>query len=861
MIRLRTLGTLDLTHSDGSELRSVLSQPRRMALLAYLAVAAPRGFHRRDHLFTLFWPEQDLERARASLNRAIYFLRRELGDGVILSRGADEVGLSFERLWCDVAAFEDALDRMDLRAALDLYRGDLLPGFFASRAAGFERWLESTRSRLRERAASASWSAAADRESHGELTLAMHLARSGVELAPFDELGVRRLLTLLDRAGDRAGAVRSYQEFVERMAAELDLAPSPETKALIENIRARELANGLANDIADVARPASHTAPMGAGPPPVPSGEPARRERTRRRSWMVAGAVTATAGGILALGLRALTRVQIDPRAVFVIPFVNRTADRAIDDLGRVVADRITQALSATGIVDPLPPDERDATTPPITDVTPTSRARALAARSHAATIVSGEYHRESGRIVFQAWITDVARNRVAWAVRPTSAPVDSVPRAADEVSRRVTGAVAALRTPSLASWFPAATSPPTFDAFQEFVEATELQSRGLDQDAVPHLRRAVDLDPTFTWARLQLAAAYFNLFEQTPADSIAAELSHDAEHLNPLQRHWLAWMQSIRTEDHLAGYRAIRAAAELAPERFRFSVAQMAIRLNRPVETIALLERSGPNSPHGGGPGAYWALLTRCYHAVGDGERELRAARAARRANMEPMDALALEIKALALLGRVGEVQALLDTALALPIEQGPTPLQLMVGIARISSPAQLMASAAQELRAHGHEVAAQQAFARALAWYRAQPASATASEGRRFEIANTLYLTRHWAAADSAFHVLAALDPDNFIYLGFLGTIAARRNDEATARRIAAKFDSLRPTLPQPRAIAGYWQSKISSILGDEQHALMFMTEVWGQQGIHHAPHIDFDYERIWNAEAFRAFVRPKG
>src|SRR4030095_4611119 len=155
MIRLRTLGTLDLTQSDGPELRAVLSQPRRMALLVYLAVATPRRFHRRDHLVTLFWPEDDIERARASLNRAIYFLRRELGDGVVLSRGAEELGLNFERLWCDAAAFDDALDRLELTVALELYRGDLLPGFFASRAEGFERWLETTRSHVRERAAAA----------------------------------------------------------------------------------------------------------------------------------------------------------------------------------------------------------------------------------------------------------------------------------------------------------------------------------------------------------------------------------------------------------------------------------------------------------------------------------------------------------------------------------------------------------------------------------------------------------------------------------------------------------------------------------------------------------------------------------
>jgi predicted Zn-dependent protease len=191
--------------------------------------------------------------------------------------------------------------------------------------------------------------------------------------------------------------------------------------------------------------------------------------------------------------------------------------------------------------------------------------------------------------------------------------------------------------------------------------------------------------------------------------------------------------------------------------------------------------------------------------------------------------------------------------------MEHGPTPLQLMVGIARISSPGQLMGAAAQELRAHGHEDAAQTTLARALDWYRAQPVHGVTSEARRFEIANALYLARDWAAADTAFLLLAAADTANLIYMGFLGTIAARRNEEAKARRIITRFDLLRPVLPQPRAIAGYWQAKISSILGDEQHALALLAEVWPQGDV--APHMDFDYERMWTADEFRRFVRPRG
>src|SRR2546426_954328 len=66
MIEFRVLGTLHLTDAEGREVTSLLTRPRRLALLAYLAAATPRGLHRRDTLLALFWPELDQEHARAA---------------------------------------------------------------------------------------------------------------------------------------------------------------------------------------------------------------------------------------------------------------------------------------------------------------------------------------------------------------------------------------------------------------------------------------------------------------------------------------------------------------------------------------------------------------------------------------------------------------------------------------------------------------------------------------------------------------------------------------------------------------------------------------------------------------------------
>src|SRR4029077_15861035 len=70
--------------------------------------------------------------------------------------------------------------------------------------------------------------------------------RRSIELAPSDEGLVRRLIALLDRQGDRAGALAAYDAFARRLAAEYDAEPAAETKALLAAVRARVQADPIA---------------------------------------------------------------------------------------------------------------------------------------------------------------------------------------------------------------------------------------------------------------------------------------------------------------------------------------------------------------------------------------------------------------------------------------------------------------------------------------------------------------------------------------------------------------------------------------------------------------------------------------
>ncbi|HSL70634.1 MAG TPA: hypothetical protein VK864_10365, partial [Longimicrobiales bacterium] len=128
MLEFRTLGTIDLRQASGARIESVLGHSKRLSLLAYLCASYPPGLHRRDSLVALLWPELDDAHARGALRHELYELRLCLGSGALRRDGDESVGVDGQRLWCDATAFDAAVDAGRLQEAMDLWRGDFLPG-------------------------------------------------------------------------------------------------------------------------------------------------------------------------------------------------------------------------------------------------------------------------------------------------------------------------------------------------------------------------------------------------------------------------------------------------------------------------------------------------------------------------------------------------------------------------------------------------------------------------------------------------------------------------------------------------------------------------------------------------------------
>ena len=230
MIELRTLGTTDLRVRDGAAIDAVLRQPKRLALLVYLALAAPGRFQRRDTLLALFWPELDQEHARASLRRALSFLRKALPEPVIVTRGEEEVMVDGHLLWTDALEFDRGGGR------LELYQGDFLAGFYVSGASEVEQWLDGERNRLRIRAAGMAWQLAERGVGREER---LRMIREAIALTPFDESAVLRGMQLLEAGGAPGESSRIGEEFVQRLRVADELPPSPAFATRLAELKRR----------------------------------------------------------------------------------------------------------------------------------------------------------------------------------------------------------------------------------------------------------------------------------------------------------------------------------------------------------------------------------------------------------------------------------------------------------------------------------------------------------------------------------------------------------------------------------------------------------------------------------------------
>jgi DNA-binding SARP family transcriptional activator len=265
-------------------------RPKTLPLLCSLLLHRD-GLIPRAALAFALWPDDDEETARTNLRRHLHYLVRALPAGpepwIITSR-QNVAWNSRARPWLDVDEFEWSIVSGDPAKAVELYRGDLLDGWY-------DESLRVARDRLRH----AYLAALTDlfhlcREVRDFRAAADH-ARRLLRADPWREDIVRGLMSVRYAGGDRAGALAEFDRFARLLRAEMNAAPMPETvalrEALVDNKECRQVATAAshANDVARI-HPLRNDAPADQMRASLAGGSMTGRSFRSRRSFSVANA-------------------------------------------------------------------------------------------------------------------------------------------------------------------------------------------------------------------------------------------------------------------------------------------------------------------------------------------------------------------------------------------------------------------------------------------------------------------------------------------------------------------------------------------------------------------------------------------
>ncbi len=226
---------------------------KAIALLAYLAVTGQP--QQRDALAALLWPDADQPHARGALRRTLSVLHASLKRTPLLRIEREQVELRDETgAYCDARAFmhlargcaEHAAGgvqaqscagcREQLERAAAIYQDHFMAGFSLRDSANYDDWQFFQGEELRRTLTQVLETLAACHSARHAWEPAIDHARRRLSLDTLHEPAHRQLMLLYAWSGQRAAAVRQYQECQRILDTELGVPPLAETAQLYEAI-------------------------------------------------------------------------------------------------------------------------------------------------------------------------------------------------------------------------------------------------------------------------------------------------------------------------------------------------------------------------------------------------------------------------------------------------------------------------------------------------------------------------------------------------------------------------------------------------------------------------------------------------
>ena len=508
-VHVRLLGTPSIER-DGMLLSGRVAQRHRVALLALLALA-PDGRLSRDKLLALLWPEHDAERARNVLSVSVYAVRSALGDDALVSMG-DDLRLNPHVIRTDVAELEAALARGDHAAAVALYAGPFLDGFFLTESPDFQEWVERERKRLADLHARALEALADGSEKAGDFAAATERWKARAVQDPYDSRIALRLMEAMARAGNRAGALQHASVHERLLRQEFGIALPGSITALAERLRQAPIDATPPRPVEPWPSAATDLAAMHPAAPPGESTIAApevRDTRTRRRRIAAGAVVVAAAAAVFAIWMVRSRAPGGGDRSVAVLPFANLSAEADNEFFSDGLTEEIITRLAAI-------PELKVISRTSVMRYKGTGKnAREIADELAVAHILEGSVRRRGNRARITAKLVNARTDEQLWAHNYDYA-VEDVFRVQEDIARQVVAALE-LRLGERQQATIARRGTRNAEAYELYRRGRHLwntRTRQAHERALEYFRRALERDSMYADAYAGMADVYLTAYQ-----------------------------------------------------------------------------------------------------------------------------------------------------------------------------------------------------------------------------------------------------------------------------------------------------------------------------------------------------------
>jgi len=520
-----------------------------------------------------------------------------------------------------------------------------------------------------------------------------------------------------------------------------------------------------------------------------------------------------------------------DAVPITVMRFENRTGEAALDPVGQLLADALSQELpqlrsimqaSGTGEV-PFAP----------TPGTPTHGT------------VTGAYYLDGDNVRIQATLATDAGD-VLFSIEPARGPRTDPGKAVDLAQQRILGAVVSWLDPNLGRT--QLQRPPLFSAYREFKAGMSVFTED-PRKAIEHFSRSIEQDPGFFSPWYGKVLSYNNLGDPRGARETRDQLRAVNDRWGTKERALLAFLTESIDGRLLDAVQALRVAEKADPADLstNYLIGFYLVRLNRPQDAIDQYAKIDATSWNSVTVGSWrYARLATANHLLGRHDEEVRVATIAR--ELFPTSPLSRndQIAALAALGRIDDLRKALDETQTIPMRG-------------TSTPADSMRVAAEELRAHGRRAESIELAKRAVAWHRNRSADFLAAAANRLSLAQSLYVAEEWAEAGAITSSLLGEQPANITYTALAGAVAARVGDRNAAMTFAA---SLASAPSSPGGQAELRRAQLAALLGQRDQAVELLRDAFARGlSMSLGLHRQMDFEALRGFAPYDELVKPKG